>query len=226
MPPSLTATLPLSLSEPSRSELSRSAPTRSEPTKSVPTRSEPVPVLEPRSVLPRSVMTPPVMTPPVMTPSVMSSGAIPAAASSGALPRPDAPGASRDLLAGSARELLASTAAEDPETRYAHAHLAALRAAAAVLAARARPRGRRSSRVRSAWVLLAEVAPELSEWAAFFAAGASKRAAAEAGLRGVVTEREADDLLRDVETFLALVARVLGVTRQLALPDVPASRAS
>jgi hypothetical protein len=143
-----------------------------------------------------------------------------------ALPRPDAPGASRDLLAGSARELLASTAAEDPETRYAHAHLAALRAAAAVLAARARPRGRRSSRVRSAWVLLAEVAPELSEWAAFFAAGAGKRAAAEAGLRGVVTEREADDLLRDVETFLALVARVLGVTRQLALSDVPASRAS
>jgi hypothetical protein len=141
-------------------------------------------------------------------------------------PRPDAPGASRDLLAGSARELLASGAAEDPETRYAHAHLAALRAAAAVLASRAQPRGRRSGRVRSAWVLLAEVAPELSEWAAFFAAGAGKRAAAEAGLRGVVTEREADDLLRDVETFLALVARVLGVTRQLALLDVPASRAS
>jgi hypothetical protein len=130
---------------------------------------------------------------------------------------PGAPGHSRDLLAGSARELLASGAAEDPEARYAHAHLAALRAAAAVLAARAKPRTRRSSRVRSAWVLLAEVAPELSEWSAFFAAGAGKRAAAEAGLRGVVSEREADDLLREVETFLALVARVLGVTRQLPL---------
>jgi hypothetical protein len=168
------------------------------------------------------VATEPVATPSVTTPSVTSSSAMPATTSPGALPRPDAPGASRDLLAGSARELLASTAAEDPETRYAHAHLAALRAAAAVLAARSR----RSTRVRSAWVLLAEVAPELSEWAAFFAAGAGKRAAAEAGLRGVVTEREADDLLRDVETFLALVARVLGVTRQLALSDVPASRAS
>jgi hypothetical protein len=128
----------------------------------------------------------------------------------------------RDLLAGSARELLAAGSAEDPETRYARAHLAALRAAAAVLAAVARPgRSRRSSRVRSAWVLLAEVAPELAEWAAFFAAGAGKRAAAEAGLRGVVTAREADDLVREAEAFLALVARTLGVAHQPALGDDP-----
>jgi hypothetical protein len=128
------------------------------------------------------------------------------------------PGQSRDLLAGSARELLAAVSADDPETRYARAHLAALRASAAVLAARARPGGsRRSARVRSAWVLLAEVAPELAEWAVFFAAGAGKRAAAEAGLRGVVTEREADDLVRESETFLALVARSLGVAHQPAL---------
>jgi len=149
--------------------------------------------------------------------------------------RPGAPGHSRDLLAGSARELLAAGAAEEPESRYAHAHLAALRAAASVLAARAQPRSRRSGRVRSAWVLLAEVAPELAEWSAFFAAGAGKRAAAEAGLRGVVTEREADDLVREVEAFLALVARFLGVTHQptlersdslepTAAQDRPASR--
>jgi hypothetical protein len=135
-----------------------------------------------------------------------------------AVPRPAVPGQSRDLLAGSARELLAAVSADDPETRYARAHLAALRASAAVLAARARPGGsRRSARVRSAWVLLAEVAPELAEWAAFFAAGAGKRAAAEAGLHGVVTEREADDLVREAETFLALVARSLGVAHQPAL---------
>jgi hypothetical protein len=143
------------------------------------------------------------------------------------LPRPAVPGQSRDLLAGSARELLAAGTADDPETRYARAHLAALRASAAVLAARARPgqAARRSSRVRSAWVLLAEVAPELTEWAAFFAAGAGKRAAAEAGMRGVVTEREADDLVREAETFLALVARSLGVavTHQPALGEDPAA---
>jgi len=145
-----------------------------------------------------------------------------------AQPRPAVPGQSRDLLAGSARELLAAGAADDAETRYARAHLAALRASAAVLAARARPGGaRRSARVRSAWVLLSEVAPELAEWAAFFAAGAGKRAAAEAGLHGVVTEREADDLVREAETFLALVARSLGVAHQPALgADDPAGSGS
>ena len=55
---------------------------------------------------------------------------------------------------------------------------------------------------KNAWVLLAEVAPELGEWAAFFAAGAAKRAAAEAGLARAVTEREADDLVRDADRFL------------------------
>jgi len=55
------------------------------------------------------------------------------------------------------------------------------------------------------------VAPALAEWAAFFAAGAAKRAAAEAGLPRAVTTREADDLLRDSETFLALVEEALGV---------------
>jgi regulator of protease activity HflC (stomatin/prohibitin superfamily) len=61
---------------------------------------------------------------------------------------------------------------------------------------------------------LADIAPEFSEWAEFFAAGATKRAAAEAGLRGVVTAREADDLVREVEQFLGLVARQLGAIHQ------------
>ena len=135
------------------------------------------------------------------------------------------PAASRDLLAGAARELLAAGSTDDTGLRYARAHLAALRAAAAVLAARARPRGKRSARLRSAWVLLAEVAPELGEWAQFFASGATKRAAAEAGLRGVVSEREADDLVRDAEAFLARVARLLGVPHQPLLggPSAAAS---
>ena len=64
--------------------------------------------------------------------------------------------------------------------RYAAAHLAALRTAAAVLAVRTRPAAHQ--RPRNVWVLLPQVAPELTEWAAFFAAGAGKRAAAEAGL--------------------------------------------
>jgi hypothetical protein len=92
-----------------------------------------------------------------------------------------------------------------PGERYSQAHLAALRAAAAVLSCRAVPLSQSRGRPRSAWVLLSKVAPELAEWAAFFAAGAPKRAAAEAGVRGVVTPREADDLLRDAECFVTLV---------------------
>src|SRR5262249_7475322 len=79
-----------------------------------------------------------------------------------------------------ARQGLDEAARTRPDgLRYAAAHLAALRAAAAVLAARARPEPGRRSRLTNVWFLLAGVAPELSEWAAFFAAGASKRAAAE-----------------------------------------------
>jgi hypothetical protein len=59
-------------------------------------------------------------------------------------------------------------------------------------------------------VLLEQVAPELGEWAAFFAAGAAKRAAAEAGLSHAVPEREADDLVRDVGGFLTVVEHCLG----------------
>ena len=73
--------------------------------------------------------------------------------------------------------------------RYATAHLAALRAAAAVLAVRAQPAPGRRSRMTSVWALLTRVAPELEEWAVFFAAGAAKRAAAEAGISRAVTAR-------------------------------------
>ena len=104
--------------------------------------------------------------------------------------------------------------------RYATAHLAALRAAAAVLAARARPEPRRRNRLTSVWALLAAVAPELGEWAAFFAAGASKRAAAEAGIPRAVTAREADDLTRAAEQFVEVVAGALGVAYQPTLETV------
>ncbi|MDQ1683593.1 MAG: hypothetical protein QOC82_330 [Frankiaceae bacterium] len=115
------------------------------------------------------------------------------------------------LLAAARAALREADRAETPAERFATAHLAALRSAAAVLADRARPSDARSRRPTSAWVLLTAVAPELGEWAAYFAAGADKRAAALAGLRTAVTAREADDLLRDARTFLALVETTLGL---------------
>ena len=138
-------------------------------------------------------------------------------------PRPPArpvPLAASNLLAAARRGLNEAAASSRPGERYATAHLAALRCAAAVLAARTRPElpdTKRSRRPRNAWALLTAVAPELAEWAAFFAAGAAKRAAAEAGIDGVVTAREADDLLRDTQTFLALVETTVGLSRQPAL---------
>jgi hypothetical protein len=101
--------------------------------------------------------------------------------------------------------------------RYATAHLAALRAAAAVLAARAKPVPGRRNRMTSVWALLTRVAPDLEEWAAFFAAGAAKRAAAEAGIPRAVSAREADDLLRAAGQFTAVVEVALGLAHQPTL---------
>jgi SAV_6107-like HEPN len=125
------------------------------------------------------------------------------------------PRAVSGLLLASQQGLADAEGARVAGERYALAHLAALRAAAAVLAARTRPQGRRGRPV-SAWRLLTEVAPELGEWAAFFAAGAGKRAAAEAG-RPVVSQREADDLIRDAERFLLAVLGLLGLVQQPSL---------
>ena len=123
------------------------------------------------------------------------------------------------LLILARRGLLEACGAATPGERYATAHLAALRVAAAGLACRARPvtGPARRARPTSAWVLLTIVAPELAEWAAFFAAGATKRANAEAGLPTAVTAREADDLVRDAEAFLVMVEGSLGLPNSLLL---------
>jgi len=144
--------------------------------------------------------------------------------STGQLPLPPAlPAAAAQLLDQAHRGLAAAAAAVDPRERYATAHLGALRGAAALLAARTRPEPARR-RPRSAWVLLAQVAPELGEWATFFAAGAAKRAAAEAGLSHAVTEREADDLVRDVAAFVTVVESALGSAPAPEPPRSPFTR--
>jgi SAV_6107-like HEPN len=108
----------------------------------------------------------------------------------------------RSLFEQARQGLLDAEYAAHPVERYAQAHLAALRAAAAVLAARARPRNR--AQPTSAWALLVTVAPELAEWSAFFAASSATRAAAEAGVHRLVTARDADDLVRQASEFLDL----------------------
>jgi SAV_6107-like HEPN len=116
----------------------------------------------------------------------------------------------RFLLRQARQGLLDAEYAARPVDRYAQAHLAALRAAAAVLAARARPR--RRAQPTSAWTLLARVAPELAEWSAFFAATSATRQAAEAGAHRLVTARAADDLVRQAGEFLILASHAAART--------------
>ena len=97
--------------------------------------------------------------------------------------------------------------ADRASDRYLAAHRAALRVAAVILAARANPALPGPTRPRNAWEVLAEVAPEYGEWAAFFAATQPKRDAVQAGATSIVTAREADDMVLDANSFLALVER-------------------
>ncbi|MCX4525449.1 MULTISPECIES: SAV_6107 family HEPN domain-containing protein [unclassified Streptomyces] len=137
-----------------------------------------------------------------------------------------APPAALDLLAKARGGLAEAAELPGSNERYATAHLAALRAAAAVLAARGRPEPvnpRRRPRIRPAWEVLPEIAPELTEWSALFASGAARRARAEAGIPGAATAREADDLVREVAMFVRLVERMLAL-RPPAAPALPIPR--
>jgi hypothetical protein len=120
---------------------------------------------------------------------------------------PGIPVASVELLSAAVTEIEDAVAHPDAGQRYVRGHLVARRAAAAVLAARARPT--RSRQPHNVWTLLPRVAPELREWAEFFAAGTGRRIAVEAGLAHAVTPREADDLVRDAHNFLDVVVAAL-----------------
>ncbi|MGH3972445.1 MAG: SAV_6107 family HEPN domain-containing protein [Pseudonocardiaceae bacterium] len=113
----------------------------------------------------------------------------------------------RSLFEQARRGLVDAEYAAHPLDRYTQAHLAALRAAAAVVAAYAKPR--RHSPPTSVWVLLARVAPELAEWSSFFAATSATRSAAEAGVRRLITTRDANDLVRQAGEFFNVAQRVV-----------------
>ncbi|MGW2465614.1 SAV_6107 family HEPN domain-containing protein [Streptomyces bauhiniae] len=150
-----------------------------------------------------------------------SSTATPASDVHPVLRRSTAPPAAVALLGQAHTALDEAATLETPNERYALAHLAALRAAAAVLAVRGRPEAtaRRRARIRPAWEVLPELAPELAEWSALFASGADRRARAEAGIRGAAGPRDADDLIRDAGMFLRLIERMLALQPVLPRTD-------
>jgi hypothetical protein len=138
------------------------------------------------------------------------------------LRRPPISVAVLNLLERSRTTLEDACHTSDASERYRDAHLGALRAAAALVAARTMPTLR--TRPRSVWQVLPVVAPELGEWAAFFAACSAHRSIIDRG--GHITAREADDLLRQAEMFLEIVQDLLGVPLTIPLPQsiTPVSR--
>lgn len=138
-----------------------------------------------------------------------------------------------DLLSAAAESLASAHWASTVHGRSAGTRLAVLRAAAAVLAVRTSPgpaadrafpeeRGRSAVEPRrdssgpvDVWTLLPRVAPELTEWADFFAAVLPEGGVDPHDPGRLTSVREADDLLRQGEEFVQLVAGVLG------LPPVP-----
>jgi hypothetical protein len=119
--------------------------------------------------------------------------------------------AGADLLRAAIVALDDAYGAQAPAQRYVASHLAALRAGAALLAVDAAPS--RSPRIRSVWRVVPGIAEDLAEWCDYFEVIGRRRVFVEIG-RDEVTQRQADDLLRDAETFLARVAALL----EVALP--------
>lgn len=125
---------------------------------------------------------------------------------------------SADLLTQAWRAIAEAQAAERAEQRFERASVAAVRAASAVLAGC--PTRVRGARAQSVWTLVVRCAPELREWADFFAAATRTcvRLRSQGVPSGGITQRLADDLLRDADRFTHEVRALLlrRRTRQLA----------
>jgi len=123
-----------------------------------------------------------------------------------------------ELVERARADLLEACHSHDVAERYRQSRLGAMRAAAALVSARVR--GARTGGPQSLWELVPAAAPELTEWAEFFAVAtqhlgqpmhSTQSMSAEQPARPAVSAREADDLLRQAETFIGLVCRSLGL---------------
>ena len=123
-------------------------------------------------------------------------------------------------LLESARHGLVSAADESSAGgRYVAAHLAALRAAAAIVAARPdRERAAAGRARRASGSSCRGWSPPWPNGRRSSRPGPASGRRRKPGLPRAVSVREADDLLRDAGTFLSLAEEALGVAAQAALP--------
>lgn len=112
-----------------------------------------------------------------------------------------------ELLGRADAELLAAQFSGEPWEMFSHAHLAALRAGAALVAARGRPSGRGAP--RTVWGMLDAVAPELHALSALFAHAATLRSAVDAGRFELVTPARAERALCAAEDLVDAVREAL-----------------
>ena len=112
---------------------------------------------------------------------------------------------SAQLLGRADAELLAAQFSSEPWEMFSHAHLAALRAGAALVEARGRPSGRGAP--RTVWGMLDAVAPELHTLSALFAQSATLRAAVDAGRFELVTTPRAERALCAAEDLVDEIGR-------------------
>ena len=129
-----------------------------------------------------------------------------------------------ELLTRADAELIAAQFSPEPWERFSHAHLAALRAGAALVASRGKPGGRRSP--RSVWGMVAVVAPELRSWADHFEEAARLRSAVEAGRFDVVSAERGDQALCDAEDFVDAVRETVEADAGGRAPRMLAVRAA
>lgn len=100
-------------------------------------------------------------------------------------------------------ELNQVTSGSGTDEVFLHAHMAALRAAAAVVQVQGPVIGGRGRRVRSVWEQLGEVSADWQVWARYFAGQANVRSAIESGRNPGVTVAEAGAALDAATDFLA-----------------------
>lgn len=145
---------------------------------------------------------------------------VPATTDIPAAPNGATAAAALELVERARADLLEACHSRGVAERYHQSQLAAMRAAAALVSARVR--GGWQPGPQSLWDLLPGVAPELGEWADFFALTTARTlrsrplsttasTPASAPASAPVSAREADDLLRQAEVFVDLVCRALGL---------------
>lgn len=113
------------------------------------------------------------------------------------------------LISRAFQDLEKADSADTSIARYVAAHLAAVRAAGAVISARISPEQARMRRLSSIWELLFRVAPELGDWAAFFDAGTKRRAQCERGQRNAVNAQQAEEMRTQARKFTTLAEGML-----------------